>query len=218
MKTNKLNQKFDSSDILCSKLKNDNLQKTPEQKIKKIELYIKNILNILGIDLNNDSLKSTPKRVAEMYVKEIFSGLLPENIPKNSTFKNSYKYKEMLIEKNISIFSTCEHHLLPIIGTAHVAYISNGTIIGLSTINEIVNFYSKRPQMQERLTIQIVSEMKKMLNTEDVACLIKAHHFCVISRGIKNITSSTITTELSGVFKKNLHKQKFFLDSITMIK
>lgn len=219
MKTDKINKNFDYfSHLSCTPLKNDAFKESPEQKIKKIELYIKEILNTLGVDINNDSLKSTPRRVAEMYVKETFSGLLPENIPQTSTFENSYKYKEMLIEKNINVFSTCEHHLLPIIGKAHVAYISNGTIIGLSTINKIVNYYSKRPQMQERLTVQIASAMKKILNTEHVACLITANHLCVILRGIRDISSSTITTELSGIFKNNLHKQKFFLDAITMIK
>lgn len=217
MNINKFNKEFDyTSNIEYTPLKHDAFKQTPEEKIKKIESHIKEILDTLGLDLNNDNLKSTPKRVAKMYVKEIFSGLLPENVPKNSTFKNSYKYKDMLIEKNISVFSTCEHHLLPIFGKAHVAYISNGTIIGLSTIHQIVDYYCKRPQVQERLAIQITYAMKKILKTKNVACLINAKHFCVISRGIRDISSSTITTELSGIFKSNLDIQNKFLNSITI--
>lgn len=195
-------------------IRKDSFKINPEEKIKKIEFLFKEILHILGMDLNNDSLKDTPKRVAKMYVKEIFSGLLSENIPKNSTFKNIYNYNQMLVEKNISLFSTCEHHLLPIIGKAHVAYISNGVLIGLSKINRIVDFYAKRPQVQERITIQIVQAMKKLLKTDDIACVIDAKHLCVISRGIQDINSSTITMELSGIFKTNSTSRKEFLKYI----
>lgn len=218
MKINKLNNEFDyTSNIEYTPLRNDAFIETPEEKIKKIELHVKEILNILGLDLNNNDLKLTPQRVAKMYVKETFSGLLPENIPKSVIFKNSYKYKDMLIEKNINVFSTCEHHLLPIIGKAHVAYISNETIIGLSTIHQIVDYYCKRPQVQERLTIQISYAIQKILKTKNVGCIINANHLCVISRGIRDVSSSTITTELNGLFKTNLDIQKTFLKSINII-
>ena len=153
------------------------------------------------MDLTDDSMKGTPNRVAKMFVKEIFGGLNPNKKPKASTFENNYKYGEMLVEKNIIVYSTCEHHLLPIIGRAHVAYISNGTVIGLSKMNRIVEYYSKRPQVQERLTMQIVQELQIALGTEDVACVIDAKHLCVNSRGINDIESSTVTSEFGGKFK-----------------
>jgi GTP cyclohydrolase I len=174
---------------------------TDEEKIEKIKKDVENILITLGMDLTDDSLKGTPNRVAKMFVKEIFGGLNPAKKPKASTFENNYKYGEMLVEKNITVYSTCEHHLLPIIGRAHVAYISSGKVIGLSKINRIVEYYAKRPQVQERLTMQIVQELQKALNTEDVACIIDAKHLCVNSRGIKDIESSTVTAEFGGKFK-----------------
>jgi GTP cyclohydrolase I len=174
---------------------------TDEEKIEKIKKDVENILITLGMDLTDDSLKGTPNRVAKMFVKEIFGGLNPAKKPKASTFENNYKYGEMLVEKNITVYSTCEHHLLPIIGRAHVAYISSGKVIGLSKINRIVEYYAKRPQVQERLTMQIVQELQKALNTEDVACIIDAKHLCVNSRGIKDIESSTVTAEVGGKFK-----------------
>ena len=166
------------------------------------------------MDLTDDSLKNTPNRVAKMYVNEIFGGLLPENKPDISTFKNSYKYNQMLIEKNIAIYSTCEHHFLPIVGKAHVAYISNGKVIGLSKINRVVNYYCKRPQVQERLTMQIVNDLKIALKTQDVACVIDAKHLCVNSRGIQDVNCNTITAELSGVFKTNPTTRQEFLHYI----
>ncbi len=172
-----------------------------DEKIKKIKKDVENILNTLGMDLTDDSLKETPNRVAKMFVKEIFGGLNPARKPNASTFENTYKYGEMLVEKNITLYSTCEHQLLPIIGKAHVAYISNGRVVGLSEINRIVEFYSKRPQVQERLTMQIVQELQVVLKTEDVACIIDAKHLCVNSRGIKDIESSTVTSEFGGKFK-----------------
>jgi GTP cyclohydrolase I len=162
---------------------------------------IERILLTLGMDLTDDSLKGTPNRVAKMFVKELFGGLNPDKKPGASTFENNYKYGEMLVEKNITVYSTCEHHLLPIIGRAHVAYISNGRVVGLSKINRIVEYYSKRPQVQERLTMQIVQELQIALGTEDVACIIDAKHLCVNSRGIKDIESSTVTSEFGGKFK-----------------
>ena len=173
-----------------------------DEKISSIKKDVENILRTLGMDLTDDSLKGTPNRVAKMFVKEIFGGLNPAKKPNASTFENSYKYGEMLVEKNITVYSTCEHHLLPIIGRAHVAYISNGRVVGLSKINRIVEFYSKRPQVQERLTMQIVQELQIALDTEDVACIIDAKHLCVNSRGIKDIESSTVTSEFGGKFKQ----------------
>lgn len=173
-----------------------------DEKISSIKKDVENILITLGMDLTDDSLKGTPNRVAKMFVKEIFGGLNPAKKPNASTFENNYKYGEMLVEKNITVYSTCEHHLLPIIGRAHVAYISNGRVVGLSKINRIVEFYAKRPQVQERLTMQIVQELQKALDTEDVACIIDAKHLCVNSRGIKDIESSTVTSEFGGKFKE----------------
>jgi GTP cyclohydrolase IA len=173
-----------------------------DEKISSIKKDVENILLTLGMDLTDDSLKGTPNRVAKMFVKEIFGGLNPAKKPNASTFENNYKYGEMLVEKNITVYSTCEHHLLPIIGRAHVAYISNGRVVGLSKINRIVEFYAKRPQVQERLTMQIVQELQKALDTEDVACIIDAKHLCVNSRGIKDIESSTVTSEFGGKFKE----------------
>jgi GTP cyclohydrolase IA len=173
-----------------------------DEKIERIKKDVENILLTLGMDLTDDSLKGTPNRVAKMFVKEIFGGLNPNKKPNASTFENSYKYGEMLVEKNIVVYSTCEHHLLPIIGRAHVAYISSGRVVGLSKINRIVEFYAKRPQVQERLTMQIVQELQQALGTEDVACIIDAKHLCVNSRGIKDIESSTVTSEFGGKFKE----------------
>lgn len=191
-------------------LRDDAFSLNDAEKIARIELNFKEIMETLGLDLTNDSLKGTPHRVAKMFVKEIFSGLTPpEKKPKISNFKNNYKYGEMLVEKNITLYSTCEHHFLPIVGKAHVAYISTGNVIGLSKLNRIVDYYAKRPQVQERLTLQIANEIKEALNTEDVACLIDAKHLCVNSRGIKDISSSTVTTEYSGVFKQESYKNEF---------
>lgn len=180
-----------------------------DQKIELIQEKVGEILHTLGMDLTDDSLKGTPKRVAKMFVKEIFSGLHPDNKPKASTFDNKYKYGEILVEKNITLYSTCEHHLLPIVGKAHVAYISNGTVVGLSKMNRIVQYYAQRPQVQERLTLQIVEELQKVLNTKDVACVIDAKHLCVNARGISDISSSTVTAEFGGVFKQQDKKQEF---------
>jgi GTP cyclohydrolase I len=186
-----------------------------EEKITRIKKDVESILLTLGMDLTDDSLKGTPNRVAKMFVKEIFGGLNPNKKPSASTFDNKYKYGEMLVEKNIVVYSTCEHHLLPIYGRAHIAYISNGTVVGLSKMNRIVEFYAKRPQVQERLTIQIVKELQEVLNTEDVACVIDAKHMCVNSRGIKDIESSTVTSEFGGKFKEEKVKREF-LDYIKL--
>lgn len=182
-------------------VRDDAFDISDDEKIERIKKDVENILLTLGMDLTDDSLKGTPNRVAKMFVKEIFGGLNPLKKPGASTFENNYKYGEMLVEKNITVYSTCEHHLLPIIGRAHVAYISNGRVVGLSKINRIVEYYSKRPQVQERLTMQIVQDLQIALDTEDVACIIDAKHLCVNSRGIKDIESSTVTSEFGGKFK-----------------
>lgn len=196
-------------------LRVDAFEISDDKKIQAIEEDIAHILHTLGMDLTDDSLKGTPRRVAKMFVKEIFGGLNPAKKPSPSTFDNNYKYGEMLVEKNITVYSTCEHHLLPIIGKAHVAYISNGNVIGLSKMNRIVDYYAKRPQVQERLTMQVVQELQKALETEDVACVIDAKHLCVNSRGIKDVASSTITAEYGGVFKDEAVKREF-LDYIKL--
>jgi GTP cyclohydrolase I len=196
-------------------LRDDAFNSTDDEKIEKIKKDVENILTTLGMDLTDDSLKGTPNRVAKMFVKEIFGGLNPAKKPSASTFENGYKYGEMLVEKNITVYSTCEHHLLPIIGRAHVAYISKGRVIGLSKINRIVEFYAKRPQVQERLTMQIVQELQIALKTEDVACIIDAKHLCVNSRGIKDIESSTVTSEFGGQFK-NEQTRRELLDYIKL--
>ena len=185
------------------------------EKIALINLDVKHILETLGMDLNDESIKGTPQRVAKMFVNEIFSGLDPKKMPKASTFGNKYKYGEMLVEKNITLYSTCEHHLLPIIGRAHVAYISKGSVIGLSKMNRIVDYYANRPQVQERLTMQIVQELQRSLDTDDVACIIDAKHLCVNSRGIRDIESSTVTSEFGGAFK-NTAVRREFLEYIKM--
>ena len=180
-----------------------------DEKIELIKKDVEKILNTLGLDLTDDSLKGTPNRVAKMFVKEIFGGLNPAKKPSSSTFDNKYKYNEMLVEKNIVVYSTCEHHLLPIVGRAHVAYISKGTVVGLSKMNRIVDYFAKRPQVQERLTIQIVQELQKVLGTDDVACVIDAKHLCVNSRGIRDIESSTVTAEFGGKFKDDITRKEF---------
>jgi len=183
--------------------------KSDEEKIAIIQDHFKAIMETLGLDLSDDSLKGTPKRVAKMYVKEIFSGLNPVNKPSVALFDNKYKYNEMLVEKNISFYSNCEHHFVPIIGKAHLAYISNGRVIGLSKLNRLVEYYAKRPQVQERLTMQIAKELQQELGTEDVAIVIDAKHLCVASRGVEDDTSSTITSFYGGKFKEEKRKEEF---------
>tara|TARA_B100001063_G_C16547540_1_gene444421 strand:+ start:13 stop:690 length:678 start_codon:yes stop_codon:yes gene_type:complete len=190
-------------------LREDAFEISDKEKISIIEKNVKEILFTLGMDMNDDSLKGTPKRVAKAYVNEIFGGLNPENLPKGSTFNNKYQYSEMLVEKNITVFSTCEHHLLPIYGKAHVAYFSNNNVIGLSKMNRIVDYFARRPQVQERLTIQVVKALQKILKTDDVACVIDAKHMCVNSRGIRHIDCSTVTGEFGGKFKDKLIKREF---------
>ncbi|AVI49988.1 MAG: GTP cyclohydrolase I FolE [Flavobacterium sp.] len=196
-------------------LRSDAFELSDIEKIAKIKEDVRNIMNTLGLDLTDDSLKGTPTRVAKMFVQEIFGGLHPDRKPKASTFENKYKYGEMLVEKNITLYSTCEHHLLPIVGKAHIAYISNGTVVGLSKMNRIVDYFAKRPQVQERLTMQIVEELQHILQTKDVACVIDAKHLCVNSRGIRDIDSSTVTSEFGGKFK-DPNVRRDFLDYINL--
>lgn len=190
-------------------LRDDAFDMSNEEKIKVIQKKFEEIMVTLGLDLNDDSLRGTPKRVAKMYVEEIFSGLHPDNMPKASTFENKYQYDEMLVEKNITVYSTCEHHFLPIVGKAHVAYFSNGRVIGLSKMNRIVDYYARRPQVQERMTKQIVSALQEALDTKDVACVVDAKHLCVNSRGIRDVKSSTVTAEFGGKFKDPEVKNEF---------
>lgn len=191
-------------------LRDDAFDLNDADKIAIIEGHFREIMLTLGLDLKDDSLKGTPHRVAKMYVKEIFSGLNPANMPKIALFDNKYRYNEMLVEKNITFYSNCEHHFVPIIGKAHVAYISNGKVIGLSKINRIVQYFAKRPQVQERLTVQIGNYLKKVLETEDIAVVIDAAHMCVSSRGIQDQSSSTVTSFFGGVFKSDAKRQEFF--------
>ncbi|WP_372776671.1 GTP cyclohydrolase I FolE [Mangrovibacterium sp.] len=196
-------------------MRTDAFDKSDEEKMAIIELKFREIMEVLGLDLTDDSLNGTPHRVAKMYVKEIFSGLNPENEPKISVFDNKFGYGEMLVERNINLNSTCEHHFLPIVGKAHVAYIASGQVIGLSKINRIVDYFARRPQVQERLTVQIANELKKILKTEDVAVVIDAKHMCVSSRGIEDESSSTVTAEYGGVFGQT-EKRDEFLKYISM--
>jgi GTP cyclohydrolase IA len=178
-------------------------------KVELITKHFREIMMILGLDLEDDSLKGTPQRVAKMYVKEIFSGLNPANKPDVKLFENKYKYNEMLVEKGIPFHSNCEHHFVPIIGTAHVAYISNGQVVGLSKINRIVHYYARRPQVQERMTMQIANHLREVLGTDDVAVMIDAAHLCVSMRGVQDHGSTTVTSEYSGLFKEDRYRNEF---------
>ncbi len=199
-------------------LREDAFTMTDELKIELIEKHFREIMNILGLDLTDDSLKGTPHRVAKMYVKEVFSGLNPKNKPAAKLFENKFKYNEMLVEKDITFHSHCEHHFVPIYGKAHVAYISSGHVIGLSKINRIVQYFSKRPQVQERLTMQIGNELKKALGTEDVAVIMDAYHMCVSSRGVQDTNSTTVTSFYSGKFEREEQSRNEFLNYISLEK
>ena len=181
-------------------MKRDAFKLSDSEKKQRIALLFEEIMDVMGLDLTDDSLKGTPERVAKMYIDEIFSGLNPANKPKIALFDNKYQYNQMLVEKNITFYSNCEHHFVPIIGKAHVAYITSGKVIGLSKLNRIVQYYAKRPQVQERLTNQIAEDLKHILGTEDVAVIIDAKHLCVSSRGIKDESSATVTSFYSGKF------------------
>ncbi len=200
--------------IVDTPLRDNAFDLSDNEKIEKIQTHFSAIMDTLGLDMSDDSLQGTPKRVAKMFVNEIFGGLHPDKAPNMSTFENKYKYNQMLVEKDITVYSTCEHHFLPIVGRAHIGYISNGRVVGLSKMNRIVDYYAKRPQVQERLTMQIVKTMQEALGTKDVACVIDAKHLCVNSRGIRDIESSTVTAELGGRFKHDATTRKEFLHYI----
>ncbi len=190
-------------------LRQDAFERDNELKIELIEKHFREIMHVLGLDLSDDSLRGTPYRVAKMYVEEIFSGLNPENKPRVALFENKYQYRQMLVEKDIAVYSHCEHHFVPIVGKAHVAYISNGQVIGLSKINRIVDYFARRPQVQERLTRQIANELRSVLKTEDVAVVVDAHHMCVSMRGVQDRQSRTITSDYSGRFLDEATRSEF---------
>lgn len=190
-------------------LRPDAFDMPDEQKMALIEFHFRQIMDVLGLDLTDDSLRGTPSRVAKMYVKEIFSGLNPAEKPKIALFENKYQYNQMLVEKDITFYSNCEHHFVPIYGKAHLAYISAGKVIGLSKLNRIVNYYARRPQVQERLTMQVAQELQRVLQTEDVAVLIDARHLCVSSRGIRDNNSATVSSFYGGKFKEEATRAEF---------
>ncbi len=190
-------------------LRKDAFDLSDQEKIEVIEKHFAKIMHTLGLDLTDQSLKGTPHRVAKMFVKEIFNGLDPKNKPTARQFDNEFEYGDMVVEKNINVTSFCEHHFLPFIGKAHVAYMSSGKVIGLSKINRIVDYFARRPQVQERLTLQIANELKRAMDTEDVAVFIESKHLCVSTRGIKDRESSTVTTEYSGRFREEIAQQRF---------
>lgn len=184
---------------------------TEAEKIERITQSFREIMETLGLDLNNDSLQNTPKRVAKMYVQELFRGLDETHFPKITVIENEMLYDQMVVVKDIGIISLCEHHFVTIHGRAHVAYIPSHGVIGLSKINRIAEFFARRPQVQERLTKQIADALCYILKTEDVAVFIQAKHYCVISRGVEDANSETITTDLRGAFKTNANTRSEFL-------
>jgi GTP cyclohydrolase I len=190
-------------------LRADAFDATDEEKIAAIAPHFKAIMEILGMDLRDDSLRGTPLRVAKMYVKELFQGLNPANMPSMTLFENKFQYNEMLVEKNINFYTNCEHHFVPFFGKAHVAYISSGKVIGLSKLNRLVEYFSKRPQVQERLTMQIGKALQTVLQTQDVAVMMDAKHLCVSSRGVKDDSSNTITSFFGGKFQEEKKKMEF---------
>jgi GTP cyclohydrolase I len=190
-------------------LRADAFDKTDEEKIAAIEPHFNAIMEILGMDLRDDSLRGTPLRVAKMYVKELFQGLNPANMPSMTLFENKFQYNEMLVEKNINFYTNCEHHFVPFFGKAHVAYISSGKVIGLSKLNRLVEYFSKRPQVQERLTMQVGKALQTVLQTQDVAIMMDAKHLCVSSRGVKDDSSNTITSFFGGKFQEEHTKMEF---------
>lgn len=198
-----------ASSSTATPIRPDAFELNDAEKIKRIERSFRDIMLTLGLDLTDDSLAGTPHRVAKMYVEEIFSGLNPKNLPKVALFDNKYKYGEMLVERDITLHSVCEHHFVPIVGHAHVAYFSSGQVIGLSKINRIVRHFAKRPQVQERLTTEIAAHLKKMLNSEDVAVIINAKHYCVAMRGVEDTASSTVTSSFSGKFEDRGVREEF---------
>jgi len=207
-----LDEEFDDDHLLTNwetPMRADAFELDDEEKINRIETHFREIMTTLGLDLNDDSLNGTPRRVAKMFVKEVFSGLNPKNRPHARLFENKYKYEQMLVEKDITFYSHCEHHFVPIYGKIHVAYFSSGKVIGLSKINRIVQYYAKRPQVQERLTVQIGKEIERVLSTPDVGVVVDANHMCVASRGVGDTNSKTGTAYFSGKFKDENTKREF---------
>ena len=179
-----------------------------------LERDTQNMMYALGLDLKDDSLRDTPKRVAKMWLNELFWGLDPYNFPKSTVVDNKMNYDEMVLERRITVQSMCEHHLLPILGHAHVAYIPRAKVLGLSKMNRIVEYFSRRPQIQERLTAQICETLQFLLETEDVAVCIDAEHLCVKMRGVEDSCSDTVTSKLGGVFKSNSSVRNEFFSLI----
>lgn len=218
-----LNTQLDKNDFLLSieemgdshfgsmdtPLREDAFDLSDEEKIEKIEWHFRQIMETMGLDLEDDSLRGTPKRVAKMFIKELFSGLNPQNEPSITLFENKFEYDQMLVEKNINFYSNCEHHFVPIFGKAHIAYFNSGKVIGLSKLNRIVQYFAKRPQIQERLTIQVGRYLQNVLDTEDVAVFMDAKHLCVSSRGIKDDSSTTITSFYGGKFENKSTREEF---------
>ncbi|HSD63861.1 MAG TPA: GTP cyclohydrolase I FolE [Ignavibacteriaceae bacterium] len=202
-------QEIDKTDNSLIKKYKLNSEIDDDTKIELIEKNFREIMEVLGLDLDDDSLKDTPRRVAKMYVNETFSGLNEVNKPKISLFKNKYNYDRMIIEKNITLFSTCEHHFIPIIGKVHIGYYPAGQVLGLSKLNRIVQYYAKRPQQQEKLTVQIADEIMDILKIQDVAVLIEADHLCVKSRGVNDVNSMTVTSSYNGRFLNWEEREEF---------
>lgn len=184
------------------------------QKLEAVKRHFTEIMKVLGLDLQNDSLEKTPERVAKMYVKELFQGLNDEHFPKITVIENEMKYDQMVLVKDVNVMSVCEHHFVTIDGVANIAYIPKKRVIGLSKINRITKFFSRRPQVQERLTKQIADCLAYVLDTSDVAVQIAAKHYCVVSRGIEDINSKTITSDLRGVFRTNSETRSEFYSQI----
>ena len=205
-----LNGEAHVSGSLETPMRADAFKKSDKEKIDNIEKLFAGIMDELGLDLTDDSLRGTPYRVAKMYVKEMFHGLNPANKPSLSVFDNKYQYDKMLVEKDITFSSACEHHFLPIVGRAHVAYISSGKVIGISKINRIVEYYGKRPQVQERMTLQIFNELTEALQTEDVMVVVEAEHTCVSTRGVNDKTSRTSTLQYGGKFENEALRNEFY--------
>lgn len=189
---------------------------TKGDQIREISRHFQAIMQVLGLDLADDSLQDTPRRLGKMYVEELFWGLSPENFPKMTAVANRMGYDEMVIEKNIIVHSCCEHHFATIDGYAHVAYIPRHKVLGLSKLNRVVEYFSRRPQIQERLTEQIYFALEHILETSDIAVMIHAKHYCVKARGVQDINSETLTSKLGGCFKDDLSSRNEFLTLVRM--
>ncbi|UAB82403.1 GTP cyclohydrolase I FolE [Marixanthomonas sp. SCSIO 43207] len=199
--------------VTTNPLRDDAFDKHEALKIKLITGKFKDIIEILGFDLTNDSIKDTPNRIAKMYVNEVFKGLNPKNKPKITVFKNEYSYHTPLTELNIPFTSFCEHHFVPIQGKANIAYVPKDYVIGLSKIHRLVDFYARRPQVQERLTMQILQELSLILETEDIGVVLKANHSCISCRGVQNLGSTTLTSVFRGKIENNSELTSILLET-----